>query len=154
MRDNQKGKLYAAEAVLSKRPVHFRSLKQVQSYVDKIVGSGWWSDRSDVTHVAVVLGRKDSSKAVCYPPGHAWRGKRMPGWFLTLPPTWATTHATVLHELAHVLTPRDGHGPGYCEAYVEIVKNFMGQYSAGLLEDSMRQHGCVIGCEARKEINA
>lgn len=142
MRDMQKNKLYMAERVLDDHKYHFRRLADIQKYVDAILASEWWQDRSDVNEVTILMGNRNSGKAAAYPACASFRGKVYTHPFITLPGPWACTKRVVLHELAHVLTPTDvGHGPHYCGRFIEIVEEYMGRIDSKRLAKSMTDEG-------------
>jgi putative metallohydrolase (TIGR04338 family) len=147
MRDTQKSKLYAAEQVLGKHDVYFKRLADIQSYVDKIVASDWWQERSKYKSVVVLLGRKDSGKAFASRHGR-YNGTYYASPYIVLPGPWAATHSVVLHELAHVVHAHSyneqAHGPEYAKVYIDIVQQFKGSYSARQLRESFEQGGVKI----------
>ena len=141
MGDKQQLRLYAAEQVIRDGARQFRSLEKAQVYVDKIVASDWWKDRSSVTEVKVFLGRKDSRTARAYRAGRRWRGMVQPCPFITIPPSWAATSAVILHELAHVITEGgESHGPEFCHSFLAIVREHMGVVAERKLKASMENH--------------
>lgn len=143
MRDVQKNKVYIAERVLNQFPYYFKSLNEIQAFVDGVVGSDWWTARSPFRKVIALLGRKDSGRAFASGPG-SYNGRSIPHPFIVLPGPWAATKQTVLHELAHVAAVGDGHGPRFCRAYVELVAEFLSRVDARELEREMGRVGIRV----------
>ncbi len=128
MADPQKHRLYAAEQSVGSVGIrHFRSLDDIRAFVDKVVNSEWWREHSRVRKVDVFLARKDSHTAKAYPALAAWRGEVQMNPFITLPPTWAATDFTIIHELAHAgWSDTEAHGPEYAARYIEMTRRFVG----------------------------
>lgn len=142
MADRQRQRVYQSESVLSNAGRVFRSVDQMQRYVDRIVESDWWKERSKVEEVFVFLGRKDSSTAYAHPAGSYWYGVQQDCPFITIPPTWAARDTIILHELAHIMVPSvEAHGPAFCTAFIELVTKFMGTLRGRQLRESMDEHG-------------
>lgn len=144
MRDIQKNGVYLAERVLVQFPYHFKSLNEIQAFVDGIITSEWWTARSSSRKVVALLGRKDSGRAFASGPGQ-YNGRSIPHPFIVLPGPWAATKQTVLHELAHILDAGAcGHGPSFCRAHIDLVAEFLSRVDARELEREMRRLGIQI----------
>lgn len=57
---------------------------------------------------------------------------------------WAMREIVVLHELAHHLTPGQNHGPHFVGAFLDLIKQFMGQETWLLALSSFDQAGVDI----------
>lgn len=51
---------------------------------------------------------------------------------------------TILHELAHWLRPRDGHGPQFCGVYVSLVRAGVGPEAAAELHAALVDAGADV----------
>jgi len=127
-RDFQRSKVYSSERSLHEAG-ELLTLEECQRIVDKITYSAWWAKRyGRIVSVTVKDGRGRRRAG-------AWADK------IALP-RWARKRSVICHELAHVAIrilqdPRKvpAHGIRYCEAYLEIVKRWMGQET----HDDLRQ---------------
>lgn len=128
----QQEALYAAQGeALSSLGRRFASLKAVRAYVQAVTETEEWSERCPVQACVEVHSSAGDRK---------WAG-------------WADTdsHAiwtsldeqVILHELAHLLTPRQGHGPGFARAYLELVREHMGFHAYGALRAAFSAHGVL-----------
>jgi putative metallohydrolase (TIGR04338 family) len=105
----------------------FDSLKQIQSYVDRVqVHPGVVAKYGPPRRVQVVE-RRGQTKA------EAMYGKI----FVPLIRQWAMREVVILHELAHLLSPSGaGHGPSFVTAHLHL----MGQVMAPEVEFIHRIH--------------
>jgi len=129
-RDSQRAKLYRAE---QSRPQgrRFATLPQCQHYVDSVLRSPWWRGvHPDIETVRVKDGRGRRSAA-------AWHQARE----IALP-RHARSELTILHELAHLVTPPTfaGHGPEFAATYLDLVGRFMPPPAAEDLRTAFREH--------------
>lgn len=119
VRDFQRARVYAAE-----RNFHgyrLQTADAVRSYVGRIVRSAWWQRRSAVREVEV----HEISRARYY---SADRESRYVGFVILRGDAKAHDESTILHELAHILTPANVsvHGPEFCHDYLNFVLKWMG----------------------------
>lgn len=114
--------VYAAEdAALDGCGRVFSGLAEAQRYVDVLVASDWWGDRWPRVD-RVVVGRSRSRR---------WDGYAVAGANEVRLASWR--ESVLLHELAHVVTPGDGHGPAFLTALVDLVRRQMGFHAYGAL---------------------
>ena len=122
-RDSQRSKLYRAEHVTFARgeplkmPLDFETIKECQTYVNRVTKSKFWKSMGgrSFVHVKPVPSRN-------YARG--WRNR------IELPP-WAFGKVVILHELAHALTLQvdwqDGtHGPDFVYVYRQLLEQELG----------------------------
>ena len=119
--------VYAAEpAALAGRGRVFRGPADAQRYVDALVATDWWVARwPQVERISV--GRTRSRR---------WAGYTVEGTAdirLASP-----TEAVLLHEVAHVVTPGDGHGEAFVAALLALVRERMGFHAYGALASELR----------------
>ena len=110
------------------------TLKQVRSYVNKKVRSGWFHKtfRPEFNEITV-SGRKSNSRANCR---LLWSGP------LLSFPKWSRWPIVILHEMAHAVTPVwcAWHGPEFASNYIALVSHYMGTESARELKAAFRKH--------------
>lgn len=128
----QQEALYAAEReALGSRGVRFPNFAAVQAYVAGITDSEWWAERCPVQAcVEVHSSAGDSNWA-------GWSNHEEHAVWVNL------EQRVVLHELAHLLTPRQGHGPGFARVYLELVREHMGFHAYGALRAAFSAHGVL-----------
>jgi len=136
-RDSQRSRLYAAEAGLVMFRQEFETLEACQAYLLAVLCSrkfqGRWGRRS----AAIVAKHRG---AACVPNGSS----------IIRLPRWAWRSDVILHELAHVLTPKDaGHGREYAACYLKLVAMFLGPSAEKNLREGYRREK-VRWCKRRK----
>lgn len=129
-RDSQRGKLYAAQQIAFPDMTHgphpeFRTVKQMQRYVDKLTSYAWFRRRFGNRRIRV----------------HDGRGRRRAGGapgYITMP-LWSRTLPTILHECAHACERWPAkHGPWFCRAYLDLVHHAMSPEDATRLKAAYR----------------
>lgn len=101
------------------------SIPACQAYVDDLVEQRWFQSR---------WGRRR------IPVGHkVWGNATWDGYDISLPP-WARSEDTILHEVAHALTPRKyaAHGPEFAGVLMTLVRHRVGAPAAQSLRESFR----------------
>jgi len=143
-RDQQAKKVFVAEDNFG-RGKEFDSLAEIQVWVDKIVASRWWKNRSPFKYVRIMSGQVNALAAWSRP-----RGKRLYVPTLKLP-KWARRELVILHELCHHMTDPSphhrryaDHGPEFCKNLLALVKRWMGQDAATDLRASFKTSGVKI----------
>lgn len=117
----------------------FASVESVQAYVDKVLAL-------DTVH-----GRYSRALLSCRVRER--RGQRM-AHYEHLTPTiavplhehnraWALRELVVLHELAHHLTPGQGHDGEFCEAFVFLAETVIGPEAGFLLRVALHENGAI-----------
>ena len=127
-RDSQRARLYRAEnAVDAGRPLP--TVPVMQAYIDEVAATGWFIDRWG-----------DRSFEVRPGYGHK-RATATPDGVLQMP-RWARREMTILHEVAHCLTPESfaAHGSEYAGVLLALVRRAMGLGPAQALEDAFDAH--------------
>ena len=151
-RDTQRKRVYDAETALfrdaathpgdsaaAKRLLHQGArvtstgnitIEACQAYVDHLIRSAWFQRRwPEVARRGVTCRHKVYGNATWSPSG-----------YISLPP-WARDEATILHEVAHAVTPREvAHGPEYAAAMLALVGHRMGPEAAKALREQYREH--------------
>lgn len=127
MRDSQRSKVYTAESILGRGRV-FANIGEVQRYVDKLVGSDWWRDRGWGRRPITVIERA----------AHARRSVAFYDSRRIEMSTRMLDEATVLHELAHIVTMENGHGPAFVASFMLLVRKRMGLDAYRTLRVSFR----------------
>jgi putative metallohydrolase (TIGR04338 family) len=137
-RDYQRGKVYKAEGYLGPGK-KFESLQLVQAFCDKIINSKAWKIRwPHKTKVFLKDGRGTS---------RAWGMNGSKGAIQLNLPKWARKERTIIHELAHGVTPvsEPWHGHVFCGIYLEMIGLFMGKEQAEKLRLGFVKYGVDYG---------
>ena len=120
----------------------FRDLGEVRAYLDDLVGSDWWADRwphVEAIPVARTRSRRFSGYAVEGTGEIRLRTERQ----VELPGIGSLREPVVLHEVAHVVTPGDGHGPAFVDALLALVRERLGFHAFGALLGELRSRNVV-----------
>lgn len=137
----QQQAVYAAESeTLGGAGRRFADVREIQAYLDELVGSDWWLDRWPSID-RVVVERFSSSR---------WAGVAQAKHRAIAIAYGSATLDVVLHELAHVVTPDEEHGPIFCHALLMLVRERMGFYAWVELDRALRRRGCLDGRLCRK----
>lgn len=123
--------LYAAEdEAIDRLGIHWSRLADAQRYVDELLGSGWFGERWPHFLRCVVERRgRGSTWSCCHPLDRAGAGGR-PTEGVILIADGGLRQPVVLHELAHLLSPRDaGHGVPFAETQLALVRREMGFFA-------------------------
>ena len=133
-RERQLSVYACEEAALAGAGRVFRDLREVRAYLDELIGSDWWADRWP--HVeAIPVARTRSERF----SGYAVEGS---GEIRV----GSLSEPVVLHEVAHVVTPGNGHGPAFVDALLALVRERLGFQAYGALLAELRQRA-VLGEE-------
>lgn len=161
MSDRGRSAVYAAETVLrgmldtgaNQVPVciagstvtlpierRFGDIPSVQTYVDRVLGSGWVAARwPDAARPVRVRERQQDAQA------------HYESWAATIAvhpgsgrPGWAMREVVVLHEIAHHLNPAgDSHGRGFIDTMIELVDGVIGPEAGWVLRVLMHDTGAL-----------
>lgn len=139
-RDSQRSKVYTAERKLWDDPGEvYRTILEVETFLSRVRQSKWFVDRFGGMTFCIKNGQGCSMAK---------------GWsegttvYMRLP-AFARKQLIVLHELSHGLvmfecrkagTTAAGHGPEFCQMYLELVKEFMGESPWTLLRQAFIAH--------------
>lgn len=132
----QQYELYAAESE-GDRGRQFRSLAEIQSFVDALRDTWWWQ-RWYPKVLRVEVGKPASKKASV----GAWFPENNTGKIEMLEVHWCEQY--VLHELAHVLADyrfkSQAHCPWFARVYMELVHNVQGSAAFVQLHGAFDRH--------------
>jgi putative metallohydrolase (TIGR04338 family) len=122
-RDYQISRVYAAEAGFA--GYEFVSVDAVRSYCDRILRSAWWRKRSAIRHIEY----RTMSRYRWYAAdrkGEA-RGKDDKAFVRLRGDVKGHDQATILHELAHILTDdtEPTHGRVFCQNELALILKWM-----------------------------
>lgn len=127
-RDSQRARLYRAENEVDGGRA-LPTVAALQAYADEVAGSGWFTARW-------------GARTFVVRPGHGHtRATADPAGVLQMP-RWARRELTLLHEMAHCVTPVTvaAHGLEYAGVLLSIVRRAMGLGPAQALEDAFARH--------------
>ncbi len=127
-RDSQRARLYRAENEVDAGRA-LPTVAAMQGYVDGVAATGWFLDKWG-PHTFDVR------------PGHGHkRATATPAGVLQMP-RWARRELTVLHEMAHCVTPVTfaAHGSEYAGVLLALVRRAMGLGPGQALEDAFGRH--------------
>ncbi len=152
-RDFQRSRLYAAQECLFPAGLHGRlfdpeesSYKQVQTYVDSVLASGWFKERWPyinsvwVINSTEALARAGLARKDVNINSPKEKGTVSDQYVLKIP-HWARTERLILHELAHICTFGDRHGKIFAGVLIELIRYWMGQTAALILERAFEVYG-------------
>jgi putative metallohydrolase (TIGR04338 family) len=57
---------------------------------------------------------------------------------------WALRELVVLHELAHILTPGDGHGPSFAACHLHLISSMIGPEVAWIHRVNLLENGVKV----------
>lgn len=132
-RDSQRAKLYNAERIICAGQ-RFDHVNDVQTYVNKITNSRWWSVNFPLApkYIRVRDGRgRRSACAERHAP-------------IIKLPRWARTEFTILHELAHITLNGKNvpdHGREFARILLSMVGRWMGNNTKKSLRASYKEYG-------------
>lgn len=130
MRDSQRQRVYDSEHILADPSEPKMTVPEMQKWVDEIVGSAWWRHRSGIGKVLVLDGR--GRRSACATTLYGQKAIKMPRWM--------RSRATVLHELAHHLSPGYHHDAQFAASMLGLVRRWMGETEGQELKASYRRH--------------
>lgn len=130
--DNHVERLYELETYELPEGESFRSIHKVRDFVNMVVRSDAWNALGNVPNRVRVFDWGDSDESEARDDGSIWLARAH----------WNV--ATVLHELAHVATPRSQHGPHFIRVYLVLVTYFMGTYYADLYTKAIKRVGIKL----------
>ncbi len=120
-KDTQKNRLYRAEDIFKHNP---DAIADSQAFVDNILLTPWWIERSNVTKVNV---RAEGWCGIRY----AYVRRDGTQWNMVLP-NWARCEYVILHELAHILNDSDplrafrrSHGTFFASCLLDMVARYV-----------------------------
>jgi hypothetical protein len=142
-RDTQRSKVYAWE-MSAIDPLHWISVFENTHDASEWIAPIWRAERGRVG----LSGQLAPTLVAAH--GRQRRPKAHSNHRITLP-KWATSHWVLLHELAHRLTPGDGHGPRFVGVLIGLgcryldldAQSLMASADAGGVKYSVRSIGRV-----------
>lgn len=133
--DSQRQTFYDAQHAVGLGRQDFSSQAEFQKYVNNLTTYRWWERRflpkwCGEHAIRVEVKRKDASSS------HAKRGRGT----IHLSPT--AHERTVIHEVAHIVTPKPhaGHGRLYARVFLELIDWRWGSEAADKLKEAYREH--------------
>ncbi len=116
--------VYRAEALLEQElPTRKLTLKGAQDLVDRI------SHAKDI----------DPPKVLKLPISRQYDGLAVPSELAIVVRTSRPTELTIIHEVAHLLT-NSGHGSGFRQAYLEIVRQHLSLDHYSSLQSGLQEN--------------
>ena len=108
-------------------PLYYPSVESAQDYVDAVLASAWFRRRWGHKRIPVQHSHGHGSAA----------------WYdgsISLSVQHRRWEATILHEIAHILTPHPyaHHGPEFAGVLLTLVKHVMGSEHAATLRESFK----------------
>ena len=157
LRDSQRSKvisgdhgLMALDGTLTRR--------EVQALVSKVCYSRWWQaqiKRVNEFNEAVGCPRyikRPDRPLILFKGGDRNIAYANPyRWILTIP-AWAQQEIVILHELAHLLTPKylPDHGRYFANTFLRIVKRWMGEETHKKLKNFFDKTGVKYRYQMRR----
>src|SRR5262249_20159322 len=145
-RDAQRSRVYLAEAPLPSSPLP--GLDACARFVDRVVGTLWWSERFPTHDLASVPRLRPGNGA-----RPAFFREAEDGPTITLPRRYRTK-GVVLHELTHWVLGTDSglphHGRTFARVLLDATAEFCGPARADALAASYRDHSVRVGKPPRR----
>lgn len=111
------------------------SLTQTRRYIRTKVRSDWYRKEFGGRGTEIeVVSRKSNACASCHPWGYAAARLKLP--------EWSRWPITILHELAHAITPAGcaWHGPEFALIFIKLVGHYIGTEEAKELKVVFRKY--------------
>jgi len=126
--------LYRAEEISLFPCRQFLSVDDAQGYINEILASRWWQGRCPIAEVRLSYAVKKRFSQSWIKDGLGYvditRGFLNEAW--------------VLHEMAHLMAPKTGHGPLFFKAYFALVRWKMGSWHLDRLRKALQSEGVEI----------
>jgi hypothetical protein len=118
--DGQQRKTYRAEWAFKREfDDELMSNTAFAKYLLGIASDKWFTNRFGVTKFGIEFSNRRKNRAVC--------SHRLGRFILKFPGNGSMNdRITGLHELMHVVTHRQAHGPIFCAALLQVVIHYMG----------------------------
>jgi putative metallohydrolase (TIGR04338 family) len=140
-RDFQRKKVYVSEKVLTPVSRKFKTVKEMQDYIDSCILHPDLKDLDLVIEVRDGRGRRSA----------CWKGLGAKGKGIISMPVFCRNDAVLLHELAHCVNGIDKetcdysvHGKEFCAVFLKLVQLFMGELDYNTLVNSFKEHGVLF----------
>ena len=135
--------LYAAEdrAATAAGVRRYRRFTELSAHVAAVVTSDWWDQRFPDAPAAVHVERRSRNATYSAAVHHPALGDA--AVIAIIDGRHWSTHV-VLHELAHVATRGDGHGPEFRSALIALWRREAGIYAAATLVAELRAAGFPV----------
>lgn len=118
--DPQQARIYDAERHIINAPgIEVLEFAQIHGYTTRVYSDPWFRQRYPYARQPKVAHGKLGQNA--YSTGN----------IIAFPERACNFH--VLHEIAHQLTPNQGHGPKFARVLVDLVEHFMEEEAAKML---------------------
>ncbi len=135
-------RLYAAENAVRWDVEKFRNLEAAKRFVMDVIDSPWW--QRFFSKIESIEVKEGGSRRYAY--GNRYSGGvdgRYHG-YISLPSGWGFNKMVVLHEVAHVVAYKDGHGSKFASVFLELVDVFIGREVANKLDREFARHGVAV----------
>lgn len=140
-RDFQRKKVYVSEKVLISGSRKFKTVKEMQDYIDSCVL------HRDLKGLDLEIQVRDGRgrRSAC------WKGLGGKGVGIISMPVFARNEAVLLHELAHGVNSTNKdiydysiHGKEFCAIFLKLVRLFMRESAHNILVNSFKEHGVLF----------
>lgn len=107
-----------AQDAINRNGGSFGSIGEASEFINQVTRSVWWQSNHPNLEISLTSGG-DRDFAFTTAPAN--------GFALMSLPVWAWRRSSVLHELAHVLSPEDReHGAHFTAHFRELIEQFLG----------------------------
>lgn len=140
--DFQRENVYRAGDQLGLANNPAMSIEDCQAYVDKILKSRWWRNRSSITTIPVQNSPEPrTGEAKCHFNVQTLEIRDC----VILVPALCHTKRLILHEMAHFLnfgvSGLSSHGPEFCAHYLDLSRHWLGRIEATKLRNHFKTNG-------------
>ncbi len=142
-RDNQRSRLYAAEwECFGWTHMQFKDFPATEKYLWKVLSNRYVQRKYQIARdiksglIPIKVSKGDGSRV-------AWARILPDKMWVSFPRKWRNDF-TVIHQVAHLLTPPNvqEHGREFCRTYLHLVLVVMGREKQKQLKAAMKKHKC------------
>lgn len=142
-RDSQKSRLYASEwEVFGWSKMEFKDMGELEEYLWSVLENHRVQKKYQMAR-DIVSGTQKFK--IFNGAGHRRATTLFEGDLIRVSfPRKMRSRWVVVHEISHVLAPRDvpAHGREFCRVYLHLVRLFFGQEMQNNLKAAMKKHKC------------
>jgi len=132
VKPTRRGMMIRYHRAYAPHPLRFETFEGAAAWAGTVTESAFWAARFPAVHVRFQRARGRSCWTRIVYAGSAERRDFLGRLVRTIALNeWGLSKPTILHELAHAAMPgNEGHGPQWVRAFVELVREYLGEEDA------------------------